>query len=84
MITGGFTAGNHLKFSFLPGVRLRRRAAGTGPNFVQAFHQICIQLDFQGAQAAIELVKVARANDGSRHNRVVQQPGQGHIGWLFA
>jgi hypothetical protein len=67
-----------------PGVGLGGFAAGAGPDLVESPECVVGQVDVEGALAGDELVERARADDRGGHGGLVQQPGERHVGGLFA
>src|SRR5262249_2579672 len=70
--------------ALLPGVRLRRLAAGAGPDAIEALEGLRGQRQLEGAQAAGQLVHGPRPDDGRGHLSAVEQPGEGDVGRRFA
>src|SRR5262249_62402682 len=70
--------------ALLPGVRLRRFAAGARPDAIEALEGLRGQRQLEGAQAARQLVHGPRPDDGRGHLSAVEQPGEGDVGRRFA
>src|SRR4030095_11044033 len=63
-----------------PRVGLGGGAARARPDLVEVAQRLVVQLDLEGAQRLLELLQGPGTGDGRGHARLVQQPGQGHVG----